>query len=324
MREEERTFLNTIQAQPQVAAARAAYAEWLTAQDDPRSAFLQQYLAVQRIPPDHPQRLPAEQHLSVLRRGLDRDWLAIVEPDHVVWRGRWSATCDCLPPADPREPWSDLAFHQDTQDTECAAWQRLLELIEQAAADGRVVFEPLRELPAEDIPQLVSLPPTIAKLKAVTQLFLYRSHLVRLPPEIGEMESLERFDPYTSHRLHWFPYEITRCRNLKDSTVSTRSLYGNYKYRPPFPRLEPYGEEAGVPLVQRPCSVCGQPFADRGLHRVWISLWVGTDALPLLVNACSPACIERLPSPPHEPLIPYVPHPHRGGLEVHQPPTLGL
>ena len=76
------------------------------------------------------------------------------------------------------------------------------------------------------------------RLTAVKHLVLYGSNLVRIPPEIGAMSSLEEFTPYTSYRLHWFPYEITRCRKLSRSTVSTRALFGNYKLRPPFPRLQ--------------------------------------------------------------------------------------
>src|SRR5207245_10260160 len=143
-------------------------------------------------------------------------------------------------------------------------------------------------------------------------------HVVRLPPEIGDMESLEEFTPYTSWRLHWFPYEITRCQNLTDSTVSTRCLYGNYKYRPPFPRLRPEDVETwSEPLRRllnkyrqlrklRACSVCNRLFEDLRLHRVWISLLVGADVLPLLVNACSVECIERLPPAADG----YVPVPH--------------
>ncbi|MDX2565372.1 hypothetical protein PV371_38115 [Streptomyces sp. TX20-6-3] len=71
---------------------------------------------------------------------------------------------------------------------------------------------------------------------------LYGSNLVRIPPEIGAMTSLEEFSPYTSHRLHWFPYEITRCWKLVRSTISTRSLFGNFKLRPPFPRLRTTGD----------------------------------------------------------------------------------
>jgi hypothetical protein len=67
----------------------------------------------------------------------------------------------------------------------------------------------------------------------------------------------------------------------------------------------------------RPCSVCEQPFEDLQRFRVWISLRVAGDVLPLLVNACSAACLERLPAPPEG----YVPRPHRGGLELEQPPT---
>jgi hypothetical protein len=82
--------------------------------------------------------------------------------------------------------------------------------------------------------QVVTLPPTIAKLTAVTRLVLYGMNLVRIPPEIGAMTSLEVFEPYTSHMLHWYPYELTRCVRLADSTVSTRVLYGNFKEDAPL------------------------------------------------------------------------------------------
>jgi hypothetical protein len=156
---------------------------------------------------------------------------------------------------------------------------------------------------------------------------LYGSNLVRIPPEIGAMTNLEEFTPYTSHRLHWFPYELTRCRQLKASTVSTRSLYGNFKIRPPFPPLQPgrasirdldildlHPKVWGTDVIQA-CSVCDRPIAEAGLYQVWISLSVGSDALPLLVNACSPACIDHLPTPPDG----YVSIPHTGGPGVAQP-----
>jgi hypothetical protein len=54
------------------------------------------------------------------------------------------------------------------------------------------------------------------------------------------------------------------------------------------------------------CSVCNAP-VDRELHQVWISRRVGTDVLPLLVNACSAACVAAL----SEPHTGYVPSPHR-------------
>jgi hypothetical protein len=218
----------------------------------------------------------------------------------------------------------DVEFHDEPQDTECDAWRTLLDLVEKAAEDGRSwlphrrwrsrTFAPLKNMNPVDRDQIVTLPPTIAKLKSVRRLDLYRSYLVRIPPEIGEMTSLTDFDPYTSHRLHWFPYEITRCRKLRHSRVSTRALYGNFKYRPPFPRLETQTCTGGEASSR--CSVCDRPFEDMGLHRVWISLGVGTDVLPLLVNACSDECVRRLPRPVEG----YVQEPHRGGLEVRQPP----
>jgi hypothetical protein len=222
----------------------------------------------------------------------------------------------------------EIRFHAEKQDTECDAWKRLLDLIEQAVIDELEEFAPIRELSWEERSQIVTLPPTIAKLKSVKNFRLYGSHLVRIPPEIGEMTNLEVFVPYTSHRLHWFPYEITRCRNLKNSTVSTRSLYGNYKYRPPFPKLQTgRNSTKGLELDNlspevwgadsiRTCSVCNRSLENLGLYQAWISLNVATDVLPLLVNACSEACLHRLPKPAEN----YVQKPHKGGLEVDQPP----
>ncbi|MER5432091.1 leucine-rich repeat domain-containing protein [Streptomyces sp. NPDC002588] len=221
--------------------------------------------------------------------------------------------CDCLRGGGPRA--AEPALHTERQDTSAPGWRRLCELVEEAAADGREVFSPLRELTAEERRQVVTLPPAIAELTAVRQLLLYGSNLVRVPPEIGAMTSLEVFDPYTSYRLHWFPYELTRCANLRDSTVSTRALYGNFKTRLPFPALGPAGsgEAAGV----RACSVCTAPLPPTGPVRVWISLLVATDVLPLLVNACSQDCVDALPPPAEG----HIATAHRGGPTIAQPPT---
>ncbi|GIH66466.1 hypothetical protein [Microbispora siamensis] len=228
--------------------------------------------------------------------------------------------CRCFDQDRVRPP-HPVRFHPERQDTASPGWRHLLELVEEAAADGREVFRPLVELSPAEQRQIVTLPPTIAKLTEVKHLVLYGSNLVRIPPEIGSMTNLREFSPYTSHRLHWFPYELTRCRRLKASTVSTRSLYGNLKVRAPFPPLQPgrastrdldlLGLDPGVwgTDVIRACSVCDRPIAEGGLHQVWISLRVGTDTVPLLVNACSPACIDALPAPPDG----YLPTPHTGG-----------
>jgi hypothetical protein len=137
--------------------------------------------------------------------------------------------------------------------------------------------------------------------------------LCESPPEIGEMTNLEEFDPYTSRCLHWFPYEITRCERLKRSRVSTRCLYGNYKYRPPFPRLP---QSLGA-LAPSNCSVCRGPFLKERVYQAWVSLWVATDVLPLFVHACSERCISNLPAP----AFGYVQKAHFGGLDLIQPPA---
>lgn len=235
--------------------------------------------------------------------------------------------CQCIGPTSTSQQ-RPTRFHRERQDTAAPGWIRLLELIDEAATDGREVFKPLVELTAEQRRQVITLPPTIATLTAVKHLVLYGSNLVRIPPEIGAMASLEEFTPYTSRRLHWFPYELTRCPKLQRSTVSTRWIYGNYKYRPHFPKLAEPATAQGADLTDldpgvwgattiRTCSVCDQPIDSADLHQVWISLLTsGADILPLLVNACSQACIEALPQPAKG----HVQTPHRGGPNVEQPP----
>ncbi|MET8446156.1 hypothetical protein [Streptomyces sp. NPDC005209] len=150
-------------------------------------------------------------------------------------------------------PQPGVRFHAERQDTTAPGWLRLLELIEEeAAADGREEFKPLAELPAHERRRIITLPASIARLKAVRHLVLYGSNLVRIPPEIGAMESLEEFTPYTSSRLHWFPYELTRCPNLRRSTVSTRWLYGNFKLRPQFPPARGTDPPDGGPRSRGP------------------------------------------------------------------------
>jgi len=41
------------------------------------------------------------------------------------------AHCDCF------DGWSEVQFHAEAQDIRCEGWNRLVNLIDQAAADGR-------------------------------------------------------------------------------------------------------------------------------------------------------------------------------------------
>ena len=162
--------------------------------------------------------------------------------------------------------------------------------------------------------QIYTLPESISKLKKVKKVWLYGSKLKRIPPEIGEMEALEYFDPYTSYDLHWFPYEIINCKNLKDSRVSTRALYGNFKNRMGFPKLtrNPVRYEGNTVS----CSICKKEMSWQETNQLWISLWVGTDVLPLLANICSKECESAIPAPPEN----YIHYLHKGGAQLKQPP----
>jgi len=230
---------------------------------------------------------------------------------------QYYAACNCLSPKDElddetftfcREP----SFHLDRPEIESDAWKALEDYVEDVLAKGGDELNPLNGIGRERWQQIRTLPSAIGKLQSVKYLALYGSHLVRIPPEIGDMANLEELNPYTSYSLHWFPYEIMRCEKLVRSRVSTRALYGNYKYRPPFPRLPSPTAE----LAPACCSVCRGPFTNDGPLQAWISLLVATDVLPLLVHACSTECLKMLPTP----AAGYVQTAHQGGSDLNQPP----
>lgn len=225
----------------------------------------------------------------------------------------WSADhdeCNCCTDQKDMEPF-ERRIHLERQDTECDAWKRLLDLIDQASSEEWEVFSPGEHLAPEDWMKIIELPKSISKLESVRFLELYGSNLRRIPPEIGFMYSLEEFNPYTSYCLHWFPYEITQCYNLRESCISTRALYGNPKNHAPFPKL-PCLDPRIIPDF---CSACYQffdePFTDPHLQ-FWISQVVGTDVVPLLAHVCSMECASKL----GEAAPGYIDHPHQGGLDL--------
>ncbi|KAL6075878.1 Leucine-rich repeat domain-containing protein, variant 3 [Balamuthia mandrillaris] len=176
--------------------------------------------------------------------------------------------------------------------------------------------------------QIVTVPPEIGECTQLEELILYGCKtLIQVPRCIGNLKKLRVFCPYTSYRLHYFPYEALRCP-LKDTTVSTRAIYGNYKNNWPLPRLPPHPTDrsssrvpslvdicssfivstnATVPkgalpaeLAQRlsscdRCSKCtklyfGEPFM------CWTVDVMGTDLVPLLCHMCSIECVRSLPN----------------------------
>ncbi len=202
----------------------------------------------------------------------------------------------------------------DVQDRNSVAWKKLCEYVDQVAENGSDEFVPREALGDELFAQIFTLPESIRKLKKVKKVGLYGSNLKRIPPEIGEMESLEYFDPYTSYDLNWFPFEISRCKKLKNSRISTRALYGNYKNRMGFPKLDhnPVKHFGG----NLKCSVCDKKLTDETTNQMWITTHIGTDTIPMLANLCSKECEADLPKPPKN----YVQFAHKGGADLVQPP----
>jgi hypothetical protein len=67
---------------------------------------------------------------------------------------------------------SETRFHGEVQDTGCASWKRLLELIDSAVADGRTEFSPGQEMARDQWTRVIILPASISRLKAVRRFVL--------------------------------------------------------------------------------------------------------------------------------------------------------
>ena len=205
-------------------------------------------------------------------------------------------------------------IENDVQDRNTRAWKKLCDCIDEISDIGNEEFSPRACLGDALFHEIHTLPESITKLKKVKRLLLYGSQLKRIPPEIGQMESLEYFDAYTSYELHWLPYEVTACKKLKASRISTRALYGNYTNRMGFPRLDHNPVRYhGSKLY---CSICKREISYAETNQLWITLRVATDIIPLLANLCSTKCENELGEPPEN----YVQNPHKGGSGLVQPP----
>lgn len=313
-----RELLAAIAADPPDVETRRVYADALEDRGElARAEFVRLHLVARELDPDDVRFPDVERELGRLRAAVAAPgWLDVVEPE----RARLATPeCSCFEVIElDEDDWvfaREPVLHRETQDTACEPWQRLLAAIDEAAATGATRFSPFVRWTHDERAQIVTLPPAIAKLTEVTELMLNGANLCRLPPEIGALTELRQLHAYKCYRLHWVPYELTRCTKLRDSTVSTRALYGNFKHRYPFPSLHP----AGNPTRSvRPCSVCGREFVDERRHRVWLSHWIApnVDVLPMLVNACSAACVNALPVGAEN----HLEAPHRGGLGLVQPP----
>lgn len=199
------------------------------------------------------------------------------------------------------------------QDKESEAWKKLCQYIEELAISGKDTFAPREYLGEELFAQVYTLPTTIKKLKKVKKIQLYGSQLKRIPPEIGEMTALKYFDVYTSYNLFWFPFEITKCKRLIDSRMSTRVLYGNFKNRKGFPKLDHNPVRYESDTIS--CSICEKEITQEETNQWWVTKYIGTDTVPLLANVCSQECKGKLPEGPKS----YIRDPHRGGADLQQP-----
>lgn len=219
--------------------------------------------------------------------------------------------CPCLYNQTKKGTLIVSAMHTEAQDETQPGWRRVCELAGKVATDSSEVFEPSAHIDWDDWSNVITLPAQISALSHVTKIRLYGSRLRRIPSEIGRLTALRDLDIYTSYFLHWLPYEITRCKALGASRMSTRALYGNAKTLLPFPRLSGPVET----LAPSTCSVCDRAFGERTPHMWWTTQRVGTDIVPLLVHSCSTECTESIPNSPPG----FFQRPHKGGGGVGMP-----
>lgn len=223
------------------------------------------------------------------------------------------ASCPCLTVRTKKGTPLVPKMHVEAQDETKPGWALIKQLVAHAEIAHSSVLEPSAHIPWDDWLHVVTLPPDIGSLTEIRALRLYGSPLRRLPPEIGAMSALQDLDVYTSYCLHWLPYEVTRCRHLTSSRMSTRALYGNRKTRLPFPPLRQPIET----LLPQTCSVCDRAFGERAPELFWTTQRIGTDFVPLLIHGCSRDCIDSVPSAPAG----FFARPHKGGGGVGMPLT---
>src|SRR5262245_8003222 len=114
-------LLADIAEQPDEAAPRLVYADWLEEHGDARGEFVRLHLALRGLSPDQLYRPEVEEELSRLRKGLDCGWLAVVEPEraHLYADSPSRPHCQCFRGLYEGRQKGEVAFHLEPQDTEC-------------------------------------------------------------------------------------------------------------------------------------------------------------------------------------------------------------
>lgn len=243
-----------------------------------------------------------------------------------VHPGEYVPPCMCLLSDDPRS----LSLHEPREhDALSCSARRKVEAYVDALVEQKANTFNLHEvgLDRAEWRHVVVLPEAVLRLRGTLKhLRLYGSAIQRIPEWISQLALLESVDPYTSYALHYFPFEVVHCANLKQSRVSTRAYYGNQKNTlPVFPELEPdpslskmkrlfplqylaarvcernkiplppYGVEVLAAQRDAKCSVCQQRYVSVEAYTYWVMRHLASyDVVPMLVRACSLNCVKAL------------------------------
>lgn len=169
MHDDETNFLEAIAKYRSDDVPRFIYADWLEERGDIRAEYLRFQLATKYLSIDHACWPTIESGLSQFSQKIAADWITRVAPVARTTRNasQQGMGCNCYGTASLRRP---QLLHQDVQDTEGEAWQRLQEMIAEAVDQQRREFAPLTELGSEPARQIVTLPASIGNLVTVEDM----------------------------------------------------------------------------------------------------------------------------------------------------------
>ena len=119
------------------------------------------------------------------------------------------------------------------------------------------------------------------------------SGLIAIPLRLADQAALP-FSPVHLEAAPLTPSPIAKCLELTDSGVTPATCTATTRPH----ALSRLAAEAPDRLDPATVQLYDGPFPSSRPIQRWISLWVATDVVPLLVHSCSDRCIDALPQPP--------------------------
>jgi len=136
-------------------------------------------------------------------------------------------------------------------------------------------------------------PKIVTEIKSLEYIKFTLTKIEHIPRDIYKLSNLMYFETYMNYSLHYLPFEIVHCANLKSYTISRRARYGVSPHV--YPKLEPLPLNLTQPPEPKKdfCSVCLKSCAVT--YQLWTERIIGQyDKMPLLVHVCSNQCLSKI------------------------------